>query len=170
MHLAAVFGEIHRLFAGGITATHHGQFGLTELGGGAIADGAGADALTPEQLFAGQPKSVGTGAGRQDQGLGLDGLAFGGDQVGPLGEVDGSGIGLHQAGAPAHGLGFHLVHQLRAEDAVGKARIVFNVGGGHQLAAGNAAVLKAGDQQGAQVGPGGVDGCGVAGRAGPHNH
>ena len=51
VHLAAVFGQINSLLAGGIAPTHHGQFGLAELGRGAVADRTGADALAPEALL-----------------------------------------------------------------------------------------------------------------------
>ena len=50
-------------------------------------------------------------------------------------------------------------HQLRARDAVGEAREVLDVRGVHELPAGGEAL----DHERAQVGPGGVDGRGVAG-------
>ena len=89
-------------------------------------------------------------------------MAFGSDAVGPLGQVDRRGIGLDQTGPPADCLGLHFVHQLRPHDPVGKAGEVLNVGGGHQLTAGDATVLEARDQHGAEIGPGGVNGGGVA--------
>ncbi len=54
VHLAAVFGQINSLLTGGIAPTHHGQFGLTELGRGAVTDRTGADPLAPEALLAWQ--------------------------------------------------------------------------------------------------------------------
>ena len=170
VHAAAVFGEVDGLFAGGVAAAHHRQLLVAELGRGAVADRAGADARIPEALFAGQAQAVGAGTGGQDHGLGLERLAIGLDAERPLGEIDRLGIGLHQAGAPAHGLGLEPVHQVRAEDAIREAGEILHVGGGHQLTTGDAAVLKARDQQRAQVGAGGIDRSGVAGWAGADDH
>ena len=66
MHVAAVFSEIHGLLTGGVTAAHHRQLLAAELGRGAIADGAGADARILEALFARQAEAVGAGAGGED--------------------------------------------------------------------------------------------------------
>jgi hypothetical protein len=59
-------------------------------------------------------------------------------------------------------LGAHLLHQPGALDDVGEARIVLDVGGDRQLAAG----LDALDQHGVEQGAGGIDGGGEAGGAG----
>ena len=56
-------------------------------------------------------------------------------------------------------------HQIRTHDAVGVGGPVVHVGGGHQLAA----LGQAGDQDGLEVGAGGMDRGGVAGRAGTEN-
>ena len=77
--------------------------------------------------------------------MGADGLAFHLQPIGALGQVDGFSIGFDQPSAPTHRLGLHAIHQLRAKDAVWEAREVFHMGGGHQLATGDAAVLVAGD-------------------------
>ena len=164
VHLAAVFGQIDGLLTGRITATDHGQLLLAELGRGPVADGTGTDAPAPEAFLIGDAEPVGTGPRRQDQGVGPDGFAFRGDQpVGPHGKVQRLRIGFQQLGPPAQGLGLAAVHQLRSQDAVGEAGIVLDVGGGHQLAPGDATPLETGDQQGGQVGPGGIDGSCVAG-------
>ena len=60
------------------------------------------------------------------------------------------------------GLLLHLLHQPGALDDVGEARIVLDVGGDGELAAG----LDALDQHRLQHGARGIDGGGVAGRAG----
>ena len=95
--------------------------------------------------------------------MGAIGSALGGDLKRPLRKVYGGGIGLQQASAPAQRLGLHPIHQIGPEDAIGEAGEVFHMGGGHQLAAGDATVLKAGDQQRREVGPGGIDGRGISG-------
>ena len=55
-----------------------------------------------------------------------------------------------------------LGHQFRALEAVPAPGPVVHVGGGHQLAA----LLEAGDQQGLEIGPGGVNGGAITGGAG----
>jgi hypothetical protein len=64
------------------------------------------------------------------------------------------GFGADMLGLPAH-----LLHQPRALDDVGEARIVLDVGGDGQLPAG----LDAGIEQRLQHGARGIDGRGVAG-------
>jgi hypothetical protein len=68
-----------------------------------------------------------------------------------------------ELGADMLGLGLHLLHQPGALDDVGEARIVLDIGGDGQLAAG----LDAGDQHGLQQGARGIDGGGVAGGPDP---
>jgi hypothetical protein len=65
-------------------------------------------------------------------------------------------------GAEASGLLLELLHQLRALYAFGEARIVLDLGGDGELAAG----LRAVDDEGLQVRAGGIDGGGQARRAG----
>ena len=171
MHVASVLGEVDRFLAGGITPPNYSQLLAAKLGGGAVTDGAGADPAAPEALLLGQMKSVRTGASRQDEGMGVDGLGFAGvDAERTHAEINPIGIGLNQMGPPTDGLGLHAVHQLRSQDAVGEAGVVLHVGGGHQLAPGDASGLEAGDQQGIEVGPGRVDGGGVARRPRADNH
>ncbi len=68
-------------------------------------------------------------------------------------------------GIEAAGMRLETGHQLRTLYAIGIGRPVVDIGRRHQLAA----LRKAGDQQGFQVGAGGVDGGGVAGGAGAEN-
>ena len=63
------------------------------------------------------------------------------------------------------GLLLHLLHQPRALDDIGKARIIFDVGGDGELAA----RLDALDQHGFKHRPRGIDRSGIAGRAGTDN-
>jgi hypothetical protein len=60
-------------------------------------------------------------------------------------------------------LRFTAIHQFRSENSIWKTGVIFNVGGGHQLAARNASFLEPRDQEGTKIGPCGVDGGGVAG-------
>ena len=79
------------------------------------------------------------------------------------GEVDLVDVGGDELGAEALGLLAELRHEVGTDDAVGEARVVLDVGGQHQLAAG----LQTLDDERLQVGPGGVDGGREAGRARP---
>src|SRR5262249_36518877 len=69
-------------------------------------------------------------------------------------------------GAEALGLFAELHHELRAEDAIGKAREVLDVGREHELPAGPHTL----DDDGMQVGPGRIHGRGQAGRPGTDDH
>jgi hypothetical protein len=62
--------------------------------------------------------------------------------------------------AEALGLLLELLHQLRPLDAFGEAGVVFDIGGDGELAAG----LRAVDDEGLEVGAGGVDGGGQSRR------
>ena len=64
--------------------------------------------------------------------------------------------------AEAFGVGEEARHQLGALHALGVGRPVVHFGGGHELAA----LFDAGDDDGVEVGAGGVNGGGVAGGAG----
>ena len=110
----------------------------------------------------GQAEAVGTGARGQDQGLGFDHLALHREAIGTLAQVDRIGVSLDQARAPAHGLGPHPVHQIGAQDPIGETGEILHIGGGHQLAPSDAARLETRDQQGAEVGPGGINSGGIA--------
>ena len=86
--------------------------------------------------------------------------------VGWAGQVDPADLlGEHLCAEPL-GLLSELDHQLGAHHPVGEAGIVLHVGGEHQLAAGLVAGGRrlALDDQGSEVGPGGVDRGGQPGR------
>jgi hypothetical protein len=171
MNMTAIFCEINSLLTGGVPPTHDGKLFLSKLRGGSITDGTGADALAPEFFFLGEVQAVGAGPGGQDQGLGTDGFPIGClDGEGMGGEIDAHRISLHQLGAPSKGLGPAAVHEFWTKNPVRKPWVVFNVGGGHQLAAWDAASLKARDQQGREVGACRIDRCGIAGRPRPNDH
>jgi hypothetical protein len=70
---------------------------------------------------------------------------------------------LHELRADMFGLRLHLLHEPGPLDDIGKAWIVFHIGGDGQLAAG----LQAGDENRFQHRAGGVDRGGVTSRAGP---
>jgi len=75
-------------------------------------------------------------------------------------------IGL-DAGIEADGLLFELGHHFRAGDTLRKTGVVFYIGGGHQLPAGEhegrLLLGAASEDQWFQVSPGGVDGGGPGG-------
>ena len=79
----------------------------------------------------------------------------------PARQIDRGDMVPDDLGPDMLGLGLHLLHQPRALDDVAEAGIIFDVGGGGQLAAG----LDALDDDRVQAGARGIDGGGVAGRA-----
>ena len=158
MHMASVLGEVHRLLTGGVAAAHHGEFLIAELRCGAVTDRTGTDAFAPEGFLRGKLEAVGTGAGGDHQGVGADGLSLDLNAVGLGAEINAVGICFQQVGAPTHRLGLHQVHQVGPEHAIREARKILHMGGGHQLATGDATALEPSDQQRLQVGPCCVDG------------
>ena len=102
------------------------------------------------------------GAGRDDHGLGAVLGAAGPDAERARGEVDAIDVDVDEAGTEPLGLGAHRGHQVGALDALGKARIVLDVAGQHQLATGR----RTGKDDGLEVGAGGIDRRGEPGRPG----
>lgn len=114
--------------------------------------------------FAGQVQLAVLGAGRHDDGLRpVDRARAVGDGLDGAGEVDLDDVVGDEFGAEAFGLGPHVVHQLRAHDAVAEAGEVLHLGRLHQCAAGGD---RAFEDQRLQRGAGGVEGGGVSGGAG----
>ena len=85
---------------------------------------------------------------------------------GRSGEVDPVDVDVDDPRPEPLGLGAERGHQVGALDAVREARVVLDVAGEHQLAAGRGA----GEDHRLEVGPGGVDRGGQAGRPGSDDH
>ena len=121
--------------------------------------------MAAELLLLGQAEFLVGGAGGEDDGgrlmrfpgAGDDALEVPGQRH--LGDV----VEDHLRAEP-FGLLLQPVHELRALDAAGESGEVLHFGGVHQGTAGGD---RTGDDQGFEPGPGGVDGGGVAGGAGP---
>ncbi len=77
-------------------------------------------------------------------------------------EVHAVDVHVHDVRAEPLGLGAEAAHQLRAVDALREARVVLDLAGEHQLAAGRGAR----EHDGLEVGARGVDGGGEPGRPG----
>lgn len=189
VHLAGELGEVGRFFNGAVAGTHHSQFLIAEHRHGAVAHGAGGDAAAGlgQADFVVEAEPVGFGAGGDDDRFRQafkTVVAL--DQKWALGEVHRRDILEHReqatghlrlllhavvgdhAGAHAHGLREHRLHQIRAADAMREAGKIFHFTGEHQLAAGQEVFAggAAGENQRLQIGAGGVDGGGPAGGAG----
>ncbi len=158
--LAGEVGEVERLLDGGIAAADHRD--LLVLVEEPVAGGAGGHALAHELLLRLQPQVLGAGAGGDDQRVAGVLAAVTGQAERAPGQVGGVDVVEDHLGVEALRVRLHPRHQVRAHQAVGIAGPVVDLGGGHQLAA----HLQAGDDQRLEVGAGGVDGRGPAGRAG----
>ena len=90
--------------------------------------------------------------------MGADGLSLDLNAVGLGAQINAVGICFQQVGAPTHRLGLHQVHQVGPEHTIREARKILHMGGGHQLATGDATALEPSDQQRLKVGPCCVDG------------
>ena len=154
-------GEVERLFDRRIAAADHRDIlaAIEE----AVASSAGRHAEAHEGLLRRDAQPLGLRAGGDYQRIrGVDraGIASGTER--PHIEVDLGDDVVDDLGADMLGLFEHLLHQPRTLDRIGKARIVFDIGGDHQLAA----LLQAGDKHRLQHGAGGIDRRRVARRAG----
>ena len=111
----------------------------------------------------GRPSQLGRRAGRDDRASRRSGVSAPTSSVnGRFDEVDLGHVAEHERRPEPRRLLAEDLHHLRAEDAVGEARIVLDVGGDGELAA----RLRALDDDGREVRAGGVDGRREAGRAG----
>ncbi len=157
--LGGEVGEKQRFLDRGVAAADHQYlFVLVEE---AVAGGAGGDAVALELLLGRQIEPARLRAGGDDDRvchISIAGVAV--DVERPARKIDLVDVVGHQPRAHMHGLLLHLLHQPRALDHVGEARVVLHVGGDGELSAG----LDAFDQDRLQHGAGGVDGRRVAGR------
>ena len=157
---AGEIGEEQGFFNGGVAAAddQHLFVAVEE----AIAGGAGRNAEALEVLLRWQVQPLGLGAGADDEriaGIDLAAVAFQPD--GLVLQADfGDGVGNH-FGADMLGLGLHFLHQPGALDDFGKARVILNIGGDGELAAG----LDALNENRLQHGAGGVNCSSITRRA-----
>ncbi|KAG1454730.1 hypothetical protein G6F57_015444 [Rhizopus arrhizus] len=158
--LAGDVGQVQRLFHGGIAAADHDHVlvAVEET----VTGGAGRHAAALELVLGRDAQVLGGGAGGDDQGIAGVLVAVADQLERALRLVGGMDVVEDDLGLEALGMGLHACHQVRPHQAVGVTRPVVHLGGGHQLAA----LLQAGDDDRLQVGTGGVDGGGPAGRAG----
>ena len=160
-HLGGEIGEEQRLFDRGIAAADHDDFLVAVEE--AVAGRAGRHAVALELLLGGQIEPARLRAGRDDQGVGeIDVAGIAGQPERPLRQLDLADVVGDDPGADMLGLLLHLLHQPGALDDVGEARIILDVGGDGELAAG----LDALDQHRLQHRARGIDRGGVA-RPGP---
>ena len=160
-HLRGEVGEEQRFLDRGVAAADHDDF-LAAIEK-SVAGRAGRHAKALEFLFRRHAEPARLRAGGENDGFGeIDVAAVAGQPERPLREIElGDEIG-DDLGADMGGLLLHLLHQPRALDDVGEARIVLHVGGDGELAAG----LDALDQHRFQHRARGIDRGGVTGRAG----
>ncbi len=151
-----------RLLDGGVAAADDRDVLVAEEE--AVAGRAPRDAVARELLLARQAELAVGRAHREDDRAGaVHGALAVGDGLDLAGEVDGCDVVGDELGAEALGLGAHAVHEVGAHDAVLEAGEVLDLGRVHQRATGRDGAL---EDEGGEVGAGGIDGGGVAGRAG----
>ncbi|MCY1409536.1 hypothetical protein D9M71_248870 [compost metagenome] len=153
-------GEVERFLDRGVTTADHADHlvAIEE----AVAGGAGGYALAHEGFLGRHAQVLGGGAGGDDQGVAAVGAAVTLEDERLLLQLGGVDVVVDNLGVEALGVLLHPLHQRRAGQAFHVARPVVHFGGGGELAAG----LDAGDDDRLEVGARGIDGCGVARRAG----
>ena len=159
-HFAGNVGQIQRFFDSGVAAADHSHFLIAVEE--AVTGGTGRNPPTRELLFRGQPQIHGRSACGNDQGITgvLAGIAF--QFEGALAQFDRMNMVKHHFGLEAAGMLLKAGHQFRTHHAINVCRPVIDLGGGHQLSS----LGQPRNQHRLQVGAGGVDRRGVAGRTG----
>ena len=151
--------EEQRLFERGVAAADDRDRLLAEEE--AVARRARRHAVAEQSLLVREPEHARGGAGADDDRARAELALADPDAERRRREVDAVGVGGDELGAESLGLLAELDHQLGAEDAVGEARVVLDVGGEHELPARADAL----EHDRGEVGAAGVDGGGEAGRA-----
>lgn len=173
--LAGLLGQVDGLLDRGVAAADHDERLLAENGQAAVAHGAGAHAVAPEFVLAGEIEAAGLGTRGDNDAvrrvrllLQVLVVAHGVEPVleRSLGEVDlADGLG-DDLGAAGLALRAHLVHERRALDHLEAGEVLDLVGGGELAAGGDSQGEETLVHDGLEVGAGGVDGGGVASGAG----
>ena len=133
-------GQEDRLFQGRVTTADHGDVLAAEK---EAVTGSTCRYAIPEQLsFSRQAEHQGASAHCHYHGLRLNLHLIASRRVAvpdrmrpPVGELGTGDLRREQLSSKALGLGTHLAHEQRAEDPFGKARIVLDFRGQHQLPA-----------------------------------
>src|SRR3954452_18440810 len=160
-HALGEAGEEGGLLHGGVAPTDDHNVLVAEEE--AVAGGTGRHPAAQQALLVVQAQVPVLGARGHDDRVGPVLLAADLDDLRGSGEVDLGDVAGDQLGPESLGLGAHVVHELRALDALGEAGEVLDVGSGHE----RAAELRTLEHQRVEVRTGGVDGSGVPGGTGP---
>ena len=158
--LAGDVRQIQRFFDRGVAAADHRH--VLILVEEAVAGGAGGHAAALEFLFRGDAQVFRGGAGGDDERVAGVLAAVALQPERSLRQVGGVDVVENHFGLEPLSVRLHPVHQVRSHQAVGVARPVVHLGGGHQLAT----HLQPGDDHRLEVGARRIDGCGPAGGAG----
>src|ERR1700754_4864753 len=158
---AAEAGEEEGLLHRRVAAADDGDVLVAEEE--AVTGGTGADATTQEELLSRNVQVTRGGTHREDHGTGAVGDPIGHDRLDLALQRHLLDVLGAQFGAEARRLAAHLLHELRAHDSVGEARVVLDLGRGHQ----GATELGALEDQRAQLRTRCVDRSGVTCRPGP---
>ena len=153
--LAGELGQEGRFLHCTVAAADNNQF--LPLEEEAVAGGTGRDSVPREARFVLYPNLNGRRAGGDDDGLRVDGLfSVNGDRERSLLKIYGCDIAGQELRAEPFRLSPHFLHEFRAHDALGKARVVFDFRRRGQLSPG----LPAFNEQGREICPRCVDrGC-----------
>ncbi len=129
--------EEESIFACGIATANDGDvFTSKEC---PITGCASGDAFADEGLFGGEAEVTGGGTSGDDDGFGFEGGGGGLDKQGLLAKINAGDLTHVKARAEAFGLALHGVHELKAVDAILKARKILDLCGlGEQATGGGA--------------------------------
>ena len=158
-HLAGNVRQVKRFFDRGVAAADHRDFLI--LVEEAVAGGAARDALAHEGGLRLEPQVLSRRTGRDDQGVAGVGARIADQPERTRTELDRVDLVENELGIEALGMLVKALHQLRALDAFGVGRPVVDISCGHQLAA----LCQTCHKNRLQIGAGGVNRRGIAGRS-----
>src|SRR4051794_15857244 len=154
-------GEERRLLDRGVAATHHGDVLAAEEE--TVTGGAGGDAVAHQPRLVRQPEHAVRRPHRQDHRASAVDVSADVNRLHVAGQLELGRVVGDELGAEPLRLLAHVVHQVRALDAIDETGEVLHLGRLHQ----GTAVLHALHYQRAEVGARGVERSGVSRRTGP---
>ena len=144
-------GQVGRLLERGVATADHGDLAIAEEE--PVARRARGHAAAPQARLAVEPEPQRRGPGGDDDGLRPVLGAACPQPEWPAAEIDPVDVDVDHPRTHAFGLAAHRGHQVRALDGVHEPRVVLDVAGQHQLAAGR----RTGQDDRFEVGPRGID-------------
>mmetsp|Transcript_40039 Transcript_40039/g.95136 ORF Transcript_40039/g.95136 Transcript_40039/m.95136 type:complete len:211 (+) Transcript_40039:1013-1645(+) len=165
VHALGVLCQVDGLLRGSVPASDHGDLPPPEQGAGAVADGAGGDAVAPEPILARDVEALGRRARRHDDRVRPHRPLGAPHHKRPRRQVDVLDVlGLERRAPPLRLLP-HALHEVGAGYSLWEPGKVLDLRGGHELPPADAPRRYAFKNERAKLSPRCIDSCCVACRS-----